>query len=236
MEAPSAADQAQARRLVQAVKQRGVTVADHLAYLAHLRHHRPLLFDHLVRELQRQDPPAWLRLQKYPQFRPMSQTLTGHNAADKRQTAGTGWVAGSLGGSVEQWLAHQVQGAMQRDRFGPYARPLGNGRSAHTGMASVAVTPRGANQQHDAARAGLRASKATASARALSPGLDLGLTALHPDTHRAAAPAAIELQLQRALAAGILDEGQHKQARKLMTAGLFTELAAFLDGLPRIAS
>ena len=75
-------------------------------------------------DLKDEDPQTWLKLQKYPQFRPLHNTALGLKAADKHIAAGIGFVSGSITGSVEKWLETTVKDMMKRDRFGPYANVL----------------------------------------------------------------------------------------------------------------
>lgn len=242
-------DHKQVKDLIKEAQKRIPKINDYLNYLEYLRHHRPLQFDRVMRELQRDDPQTWLKLQKYPQFRPLHQTALGLKAAEKHIGAGIGLSTGSMTGSVEKWLETTVKDMMKRDRWGPYADVLGPktstlpppkaptysnsrlGQHLKAEDARAAQAAKEAAKELDVSRAALRASKAAAVTRVLSPILDLGIGALDPDVHRGATNFSVEVKLKRAYAAGQLDEEQYTTAHNLMAQGKFKEMQEYLSNL-----
>ncbi|WP_052312473.1 hypothetical protein [Ralstonia solanacearum] len=66
-----------------------------------------------------------MKLQKYPQFRPLLNRALGLQAAEKNLTAGIGLVTGKYTGSVEKWLETTVKDMMKVHRWEAYADVLG---------------------------------------------------------------------------------------------------------------
>ena len=205
----------------------------------------------MLRELKQEDPEMWLKLQKYPQFRPLCNTALGLNAAEKHLDAGIGLITGKVTGSIEKWMETTLKDMMKRDRFGPYAEVLGskattlptpappqysNSRLGHylkTEDARAAQAAKAAAKELENSRAAVRASRGTALTRGLSPLLDLELGALDPEVHSGVTNFSIEIKLKRALAAGLLDDEQYTTAHNLMAQGKYEEMQAYLDALAK---
>ena len=111
-------------KYIKEVQKRVPKLLDYLEYAEYLRNHSPFKLERVLLELKDEDPQTWLKLQKYPQFRPLHNTALGLKAADKHIAAGIGFASGSITGSVEKWLDTTVKDMMKRDRFGPYANVL----------------------------------------------------------------------------------------------------------------
>lgn len=236
------------REVIKQVHKRGAKLNDYLDYLVYLRDHRPHQLDRVLFELRQTDPEAWLKLQKYPQFRPLRQTTLGLKAGEKHLTAAAGMATGKLGGSLEAWFETTVKDMMKRDRWGPYADVLGSkastlpqkapaysnsrlGQYLKVEDARAARAAAAAAKEGEAARAALRTARSAAVTRTLNPLLDLGLNLLNPDTFSDVARFKIELTLKRALAQGALNEEQYIEAHNLMAQGKYAELQAYLQGL-----
>ncbi len=240
----------EARSLIKEAQKRIPRLIDYLDYLSYLRHHSPQRLDRVLRELQRSDPQTWLKLQKYPQFRPLRDTVLGLKAADKQLAAGIGLATGSLTGSAEKWLETTVKDMMKRDRFGPYAEVLGAkastlpaakppyysnsrlGQYLKQEDARQAAAAKAAAKELDTARAAYRGARSTAISRGLNPLLDLGLGALDPDVFRGAS--AIQgMRLRKQLVEkqilseeeaypipGMLARGEYEQLKRLIEDGI----------------
>lgn len=98
-------------------------LVQYLEYLDYLRHHSPIRFDRLMQQLQHDDPQIWLKLQKYPQFQPMSRALGMAKAGENRLTLTVGIAAGNYGGSIDKWAESTLKDLMKRDGY--YADVLG---------------------------------------------------------------------------------------------------------------
>lgn len=234
--------------VIKQVQKRAVKINDYLDYLVYLRDHRPHQLDRVLLELKQTDPEAWLKLQKYPQFRPLRQTTLGVKAAERHITAAIGLAGGKVGGSLEGWLETTVKDMMKRDRWGPYADVLGskagtlpqktptysNSRLGQYLKAEDARAAKEAAQSAKAAesaRAALRAAKATAVTRVLSPLLDLELNALDPDTAKGVGNELLRRKAQRLYERGVIDETQWAEAQYLLGQGKYVEMQQLLESL-----
>lgn len=232
--------------VIKQVQKRVVKINDYLDYLVYLRDHRPHQLDRVLLELRQTDPEAWLKLQKYPQFRPLRQTTLGVKAAEKHITAAIGMASGKVGGSLEGWLETTVKDMMKRDRWGPYADVLGSkagtlpqkaptysisrlGQYLKVEDARAAKAAAAAAKDGEAARTALRAAKATAATRVLNPMLDLGLEALNPDRARDIGTEVLRVKARRLYERGVLDEVQWAQTQEFISQGRFVELQQFLE-------
>lgn len=240
-------DHQEVKSLIKEVQKRAVKINDYLDYLTYLRNNSAVQFDRVMRELQREDPQTWLKLQKYPQFRPLRNTALGLKAADKHLAAGIGVMTGKYTGSVEKWLETTVKDMMKRDRWGPYADVLGAKAStlpatpvptysnSRLGQYLKVEDVRAAQAAKDAAkeletsRAAVRLSKATASTRVLSPILDFGINALDPDNAKSIGTALLHQKAQRLFEKDVIDEEQWAETQQLISQGRFVELQRFLD-------
>ena len=111
---------------IKEAQKRGPKIKDYLEYLQYLRDKgRFWRWEKAMQDLRREDPEAWMKLQKYPQFRSLLNRALGLQAAEKNLTAGIGLVTGKYTGSVEKWLETTVKDMMKVDRWGPYADVLG---------------------------------------------------------------------------------------------------------------
>lgn len=242
-------DYDQARKLIKEAQKRIPKINDYLDYLSYLRSNSPRKLDLVLQELQKTDPKAWLALQKYPQFRPLRDTLVGVKAGERSLTAGLGLATGSFGGSAEKWLESSVKDLMKRDRWGPYADVLGAKASAlpapkaptysnsRLGQylkvedARQAAAAKQSAKELESARAGVRTARATAATRALNPLLDLAMAALDPDVFKGSSSFLLEVKLKRAYASGLLDEEQFSTVHNLMSEGKYAELAEFMKAI-----
>jgi hypothetical protein len=119
-------DHKQTEKLIKEAQSRIPKVVDYMNYLDYLRHNSPIRFDHVMQQLKLEDPEAWMKLQKYPQFRPLRETALGFKAGTNVMAAGIGLATGKFTGSVEKWMESTLQNLMRRDRWGPYADVLGS--------------------------------------------------------------------------------------------------------------
>ena len=240
-------DYQQAKTLIKEAQKRGPKIKDYLDYLEFLRNYRPLQFDQVMRDLQREDLQTWMKLQKYPQFRPLRDTAIGLKAAEKSITAGIGLLTGKATGSIEKWLETTVKDMMKRDRWGPYADVLGAKSStllepvpttysnSRWGQYAKVEDPKALQAAKDAAkametsRAAVRASRAAAVTRTLSPLLDLGIGALDTDFFKGIS--AIEgMRLGKKLVEkGILTPEEALELRGMMARAEFDQARALIE-------
>ncbi len=111
---------------IKEAQKRGPKIKDYLEYIQYLRDKgRFWRWEKAMQDLRREDPEAWVKLQKYPQFRPLLNRALGLQAGEKNLTAGVGLITGKYTGSVEKWLETTVKDMMKVDRWGPYADVLG---------------------------------------------------------------------------------------------------------------
>ena len=232
---------------IKEAQKRGPKIKDYLEYLEFLRNYRPMQFDQVMRALQREDPQTWMKLQKYPQFRPLRDAAIGLKAAEKNITAGIGLLTGKATGSIEKWLETTVKDMMKRDRWGPYADVLGAKAStllepvpttysnSRWGQYAKVEDPKALQAAKDAAkametsRAAVRASRAAAVTRTLSPLLDLGIGALDTDFFKGIS--AIEgMRLGKKLVEkGILTPEEALELRGMMARAEFDQARALIE-------
>jgi hypothetical protein len=243
-------DHASAKTLIKEAQKRIPKIADYLDYIAYLRHHSPVRFDQVMQQLQREDPQTWLKLQKYPQFRPLRDTVVGLKAGTTTLGAGIGLATGNLTGSAERWMESTLKDLMKRDRFGPYADVLGAkattlptknptysnsrlGQYLKVEDARAAGAAKAAAKDLEASRSALRAAKGTAVVRVGGTVLDLGIGMLNPETHSGVTNGYLRVKLDRLWGSGAIDEAQYEEARRLLSSGRYKELADYLQGAVR---
>lgn len=236
-------------KAIREVQKRIPKINDYLDYLDYLRHNSPWRLDKVLKELQKEDPKAWLALQKYPQFRPLHNTALGLKAADKHLNAGLAIVTGKFTGSAEKWMETTLKDMMKRDRFGAYADVLGSkastmptpkpptysnsrlGQYLKTDDVRAAQASSAAAKDLEASRAAIRSARAMSVTRVFTPILDLGLAMLDPEKAVATGNIAIEFKLKTAWSKGILDDEQYTTAHNLMSQGKYKEMQDYLDSL-----
>jgi hypothetical protein len=243
-EAQRREDAKTAETLIREAQKRIPKLADYFDYLDYLRHHSPVKFDRVMAELRREDPQTWLKLQKYPQFRPLRETALGIKAGSNLLGAGVALSTGKFTGSVEKWMESTLKDLMKRDRFGPYADVLGAkvttlptkevtysnsrlGQHLKTDSARLAAASQTAAKELDASKAAMRAARGTAVVRSVGPIVDLGLAALRPESAAGATAFLMRQRLERAARRNPsidLDTPAYDHARRLLSEGRYDEL------------
>jgi hypothetical protein len=238
-------DHQQIKTVIKEIQKRGPKLGEYLEYIDYLRHNSPMRFDRVMRELQKEDPATWMKLQKFPQFRPLKETSVGLKAGTNILGAAAGLSNGKFAGSTEKWMESTLKDLMKRDRFGPYADVLGSkattlptkeptysnsklGQHLKVEDAKAATASANAAKDLSGAEAGLRAAKGTALTRMFSPLLDLGVGLLDPQVHAGVTNAAVELKLRKAQNSGAITEEQYIEAHNLMAQGKFKEMQDYL--------
>jgi hypothetical protein len=200
----------------------------------------------VLRELQRTDPETWLKLQKYPQFRPIRDTALGIKAGEKHLLSLPS-VAGKFTGGAERWFETTLKDLMKRDRWGPYADVLGAkattlpappapqysrsrlGQYLKVEDARAAQAAKASAKELEASRAAVRASRATAVSRIGNPLIELGIGALDPQFFSGIS--AIEgMRLgKRLVEKGVLMPEEALELRGMMARGEFDQARALIE-------
>lgn len=239
---------------IKEAQKRGPKIKDYLEYLEFLRNYRPRQFEQVMRDLQREDRQTWLKLQQYPQFRPLRDTAIGLNAAEKNLTAGIGLLTGKVTGSVEKWLETTVKDMMKRERWGPYADVLGAkastlleplpttysnsrwGQFAKVEDPKAIQAAKAATKAVEGSRAAIRGGIASAISRPGGVLIDAGLQALNPEEGTAVTNILLRRRIE-ALARKNPDfdltSDAYAKARELLSSGRFGELDQYLKGFER---
>jgi hypothetical protein len=221
---------------------------DYIEYLDYLRHRSPVRFDQVMKELRREDPQAWLTLQKFPQFRPLREAALGLKAGSNLMEASVQLAAGKFTGSAEKWMESTVKSMMQRDRWGPFADVLGSkattlpskttsfsnsrfGQYMKIDSANLQAAGKAAAKELELEKAGMRAARGASVTRVGGPILDLALGMLKPDVHAGSANWVSETRLKNALGDGRIDEVQYEIAHDLMRKGQYAEMQSYLDSI-----
>jgi len=243
---PGPHDHQLAKTLIKEAQKRIPKVADYLNYLEYLRHNSPLKFDRVMNELRQQDPQTWLKLQKYPQFRPLRETAVGIKAGTNLLGAGVGLATGNLTGSTEKWMEGTLKDLMKRDRFGPYADVLGAkattlptktpsysssrlGQYLKTEDARAAVAAKAAAKDLESAKEGLRSARGAAVVRPLTPLVDLGIGMLDPDKASSVGTVALRERARKLFERGVIDAVEWAEAQSLLSQGRFPEMKKLMD-------
>jgi len=245
-------DHKQTQSMISEARKRIPKMEDYLNYLEYLRNHRPFQLDRVLQELQAEDPKTWLKLQKYPLFRPLRDTQLGLKAGEKNLTAVVGLAAGSFTGSVEKWFENSVKAMMKRDRWGPYA-DVALGASASTlpppkppeysnsrlGQhlkvedARAATAAKEAAKELEASRAALRSAKATAFTRVAGPLVDVGVALLDPEVGKSVGNEVLRVKARRLYEQGVIDEMQWAETQNLLSQGKYVEMQKLMNDAVR---
>lgn len=243
-------DHEQIKAVIKEIPKRGPKLNEYLEYIDYLRYNSPIRFDRVMQELQKEDPATWMKLQKFPQFRPLKETAVGLKAGTNIWGAAAGLTNGKFAGSTEKWMESTLKDLMKRDRFGPYADVLGSkattlpaktptysnskhGQYLKVEDAKAATASTNAAKDLSSAEAGLRAAKGTALTRMFSPILDLGIGLLDPQVHSGVANELVERRLKVAWNKGALSDEQYIDAHNLMAQGKFKEMQDYLLAISR---
>lgn len=242
--AKAQADYDTARQDIALARKHIPNLAQYLEYLDYLRHHSPLRFDRLMKELQHDDPQVWLKLQKYPQFQPLSRALGMARAGESRLALATGIATGNYGGSMAKWAESTLKDLMKRDGY--YADVLGAKAStlpqppkrvysaSRLGQYMAAEVPRqeaaatAAAKDLQKAREGMRTGAATAFSRVGGTILDVEIAALDPERASSVGVILLRRRIDAMVGSGALSSDD-EQPRQLLSQGKYVELKKYLD-------
>jgi len=196
-----------ASTLIKAAQKHGGKLDDYLQQIDYLRTHDPKKLDAVLKELQETDPKLWAELQKYPQFRPLADSLSFEkNSARHLEAVAEGVKTAVTKGIQDVPVAvaskvgeGTVKDLMKRDRhpstvdvLGSKASTLpeppkptysntklGEWRKAEDGK--LAKAGKDAAKDLAGAEQATRAASAAALSRVLGPILDVEMTALQTD-------------------------------------------------------
>jgi hypothetical protein len=237
-----------AQKLIREAQKRIPKLVDYLDYIDYLRHNSPVRFDQVMAQLRKTDPETWMKLQKYPQFRPLRETAVGLKAGSNLLSAGVQLTTGNITGSTEKWMESTLKDLMKRDRFGPYVDVLGGkasplparetsysnsrlGRHLQVEDSRLAQASRAAANELEMTRSGLRAARGTAVVRTVGPFVDLGMAALNPDVAAGATVILMRRRIEKLARRNPdfdLDAPAYEQARQLLSQGRYAELDQLL--------
>jgi hypothetical protein len=122
---PEAISHSQIKDAIKVAQKHIPKLHDYWQYLEYLHRYYPSRLNQVMQQLKQQDVQTWLKLQKHPMFRPITDTMFGLKAGENNMAVGLQLTTGNITGSIEKWLDGPVKEMMKRDRFGPYADLLG---------------------------------------------------------------------------------------------------------------
>jgi hypothetical protein len=236
-----------AEGLIREAQKRIPKMVDYLNYLEYLRHSSPLRLDRVLQQLKEEDLEAWVKLQKYPQFRPLHQSALGLKAAEKHLAAGVGLATGKFTGSVEKWMETSVRDLMKRDRWGEHADVLGGKATTLPGPkpptysksrlgqylkeedARLLKAAKAAAKEVELSQAGLRAARAGAITRVGATGLDFLLAAMDPNVAMSVGQDALHTRARKLYERGVIDEEQWSETQQLLASGKYVEMKKLMD-------
>ena len=219
-------------------------LVQYLEYLDYLRHHSPIRFDRLMRELQKEDPQVWLKLQKYPQFQPLSRALGMPKAGENRIALTVGVAMGNYGGSIDKWGESTLKDLMKRDGY--YADVLGAKAStlaappkrvysnSKLGQYLAAEVPRqeaalsASAKALETGRSALRSGAASAFGRVGGSVLDVEIAALDPANASTLGVIMLRKRIDAMVAGGAL-ESDDEEPQRLLSQSKYVELKKYLD-------
>jgi hypothetical protein len=242
-------DHKRASELTNEIQKHGSKLNVYFEYLDYLRYNNPIKFDRVMADLKRQDFDVWQKLQGYPQFKPLRETVFGHKAGQNLMGAAMGLASGNFTGSVEKWMETVLKDLMKRDRYGPYADVLGSkattlpapkpptysnsrlGQYMKTEDARLAEQAKIAEKELAASRGAFRGSVSTTVGRLAGPLLDLGIWLLNAETAGNIANTFTEIDLKKALSSGAIDFDQYEIAHNFMNQGKYEEMISYLKAI-----
>jgi len=237
------ADYDTARQDIALARKHVPNLVQYLEYLDYLRHHSPIRFDRLMQQLQHDDPQVWLKLQKYPQFQPLSRALGMANAGENRLALAAGIAVGHYGGSIDKWAESTLKDLMKRDGY--YADVLGAKATtlaqppkrvysaSRLGQYLAGEVPRqeaaatAAAKELQKGREALRGGAATAFSRVGGTIIDVELQALNADRASDTAVAVLAWRIQRMVAQGAIS-ADDEEPQRLLSQGKYVELKKHL--------
>lgn len=234
---------------IKAARKHGPKLLDYLDYIAYLRQHNPHRFDRVMRELMANDPKTWVALQKFPQFRPLRDTLVGVKSAEKYMGLAVDIVRGNLSGGTMKVFETTLKDMMKRDRFGPYLDVLGSkastlpppkpptysnsrfGQYLKREDARQATVAKEVARELDASRKALRGAVATSVTRVAGPLLDLGTQMLNPEVAVGLTQTLLRARMDKLAVRNpdfAIDTPEYEEARSLLSQGRMGELDRLL--------
>jgi hypothetical protein len=238
------ADYDTARQDIALARKHIPNLVQYLEYLDYLRHHSPIRFDRLMQQLQHDDPQVWLKLQKYPQFQPLSRALGMPKAGENRLALAAGIAVGNYGGSIDKWAESTLKDLMKRDGY--YADVLGAKATtlaqppkrvysaSRLGQYMATEVPRqeaaatAVAKDLQKGREALRSGAATAFSRVGGTVIDVELAALNPDNAGTAVILVLRKRIDNMVASGAI-AADDEQPRRLLSDGKYIELRKYLD-------
>jgi hypothetical protein len=196
--------------------------------------------------LQHDDPALWLKLQKFPEFQPLTRSLGPSKAGGNLLALGVGIGKGDYLGSFDKWGESTLKDLMKRDGY--YTDVLGSKattlpsppKSTYSNSKLGQYTAREAPKLEsaskasakvlEAGRAELRTGAATAFGRVGGSVIDIEMQMLNPEVGQQGAVIASKLRMENLAGKGILDEERHAEAQNLLSQGKYVELKKLMDG------
>jgi hypothetical protein len=235
-----------AEKLIKEAQKRIPKISDYLDYADFLRNYKPWGFERVMKDLERTSPQTWMKLQKYPQFKPLRETAIGLKAGEKNLSAVIGLASGSMTGSAEKWMETTLKDMMKKEGWGPYADVLGSkattlatptpaystsrlGQHLKVEDARAAAAAKAAAKDLEAAQGGLRAARGAGVVRSVGPLVDLGIGALNPDFFRGISAVRAMHIGKKLVDAGVLTIEEAYELRSLMANAEFDKAQALIE-------
>jgi hypothetical protein len=234
-----------AKTLMKEAQKRIPKVQDYLEYIAYLRTNSPARFDYVMRELKKGDFDTWLKLQKYPRFRPLGDTVLGVKAGERMIGLGLGSATGSFMGSFEKFAETTLKSMMARDGWNPDVlgaksttlptppAPVYSGSKLGNWLkqeeATLVRAAKAAASELEGSSAALRAAKGTAISRAGGPVLDTLTGFLDPNIAQATGVTQLSERARKLYERGVLDVEQWDEVTTLLGQSKYDEARKFMD-------
>lgn len=190
-------DYESAQAYIAQVRKRVPNLYQYLVYIEDLRASNPIRWDAVVRKLQQEDPEIWLKLQKFPQFQPLTRALNTPGALENRWGLVANFIGRNYVGGLEKFAEASIKDLTARqsipaDTLAAKAStlsrpPVREYSNSKLGQFMAREVPREEAAATAAAkdlakgREAIRGGAATSFGRFGGSMIDLELALLHPD-------------------------------------------------------
>ncbi len=234
-----------AKELIAAARKHIPKTAEYLNYLDFLRQGRDInQFNKTLEQLRKSDPKLWLKLQKFPEFRPMAKTLGVIPGGNNILGAAVGVASGSPGSAAFKYFESSTKDLMKSKRY--YADVLGAkarmvappqvkysspGLTAYMDVQGPKTTKalEGSAKALSEARLGVLEAVGTGVSRATGTPMDIMAQLLDAKNAQNIGVLRVDAIYQKLRFAGALDEMQEIDYKALISSGRYKDAIDFLE-------
>ena len=226
------------------VRKRVPNLYQYLVYIEDLRASNPLRWDAVVRKLQHDDPEIWLKLQKFPQFQPLSRALSTPAALENRWGLVANFIGRNYVGGLEKFAEASIKDLTARQSIPPDTLaskastlsrpPVREYSTSKLGQFLAREVPREEAAATAAAkdlakgREAIRGGAATSFGRFGGTIIDVEIALLNPDRGMDTSVTLLKWRILKMTNAGAI-AGDDTLPQQLLSQGKYIELTKYLD-------